>query len=451
VRRIRWYHLPIALVSVGVLVVCGAAYVSAGVLGKLQWVFYSGGAVCLVGVFLFRRALSVEELHHIDRLQDLETKMARLKEEKAGLEKARKAMTAEIARRSQVIRQRESDLFQKLMTFHEWMEFPEGLAVDEPSVLPERLAQDQAVMDLIRRRTEQLFEDIKNKTYQQNGRFEKGRLTMDMMNLMESVARIYQPDSENPLFETNVELLLRAANRIALQMLVALEQLPLDIKSYSIRNIYDSVQTGIKVYGAYKAANPYWNFLRPVYYLGRFGLGGNPVALGVTWALGELAKTGAKKLSSHLADRYALSLLYDMVFIVGSEAAGIFGGDFRYREGNWIFGAELTDLVRRFPLSENTLVQALAEIGRLRLRSEYDRIFFYRCLAARKSADPKRVDARACLSETERTAIGERLTTFYSRHVPPASPRKVKRWKSEVASRLGIDLDLNIDIDSQTS
>ena len=443
-KTVRCYPFPIAAVVIGVLIIWGAAYASAGALGTLQWVFYLGGASALVGAIFFKRALSDEEIHHRDRQRDLAEKLNHLKEEHSRLKNARKAMAEELARRSQVIQQRESDLFQRLMTFHEWMEFPEGLPVEDDPELPARFEKDQAVMDLIRRRTEQLFEDIRNKAYQPDGRFEKGRLMMDMMGLMESVARIYQPDSENPLLETNVELLLRAANRIALQLLVVLEQLPLDIKSYSIRNIYDSVQTGLKFYGVYKAANPYWHFLRPVYYLGRYGLGGNPVTLGVTWALGELAKTGAKKLSSHIANRYALNLLYDMVFIVGSEAAGIFGGDFRHRESNWVFGAELTDLIQCFPLSDDTLLHGLNEIGRLRLRSEYDRIFFYRCLAARKSANPRSIDARACLSEPERKAIGDRLSVFYNRHIPHASPRKTRRWKGGAEARLGIEIHIEI-------
>jgi len=439
-KRFRWYLFPITAVVMGVLIIWGIVWASGDALGPLRWLLCLGGVSALTGAFFFKRALTAEEIRTLnDRLE--------LMDEKSRFESAKKAMEADLDRRSQVIRQREADLFQKLMTFHEWMEFPEGLPIesaakDSNDIPSKNLQKDQAVMALIRQRTEQLFEDIKNKAYQKDGRFEKGRLTLDMMTLMESVARIYQPDSENPLFETNVELLLRAVNRIALQMLVVLEQLPLDIKSYNIRNIHDSVQTGLKIYGAYKAANPYWNFLRPVYYLGRYGLGGNPVTLGVTWALGELAKTGARKLSSHVANRYALGLLHDMVFIVGSEAAGIFGGDFRYREGNWVFGAELTELLRRFPLSEATLLAALNEIGRLRLRSEYDRIFLYRCLAARKSADPRRVDARKCLSEAECRAVGDRLGTFFNRYIPHGASRKADRWKAETEARLGAEIPI---------
>lgn len=439
-KPFRWHLLPMIVVAVGVMGIWGVAYAAADALGRFQWLLYLGGLTALIGAFLFKGELSEEEIRIRDQRREITAQLERLKEEQSRLETARKAMETELSRRTQLIEQRESDLFQKLMTFHEWMEFPEGLGAEESQAPPERFAKDQEVMALIRRRTEQLFDDIKNKAYQKDGSFEKGRLMMDMMALMESVARIYQPDSENPLLETNVELLLRAANRIALQMLVVLEQLPLDIKSYSIRNIHDNVQTGIKIYGVYKAANPYWTFLRPVYYLGRYGLGANPVTLGVAWALGEIAKTGAKKLSSHLANRYALNLLHDMVFIVGSEAAGIFGGDFRHRESNWVFGAELTDLMRRFPLTEEMLLHGLNEIGHLRLRSEYDRIFFYRCLAARKSADPGRVDARRFLTEAERTAIGKRLGAFFNRHIPHESSRKTRQWKADAEARLGIDI-----------
>ena len=434
----RWHLLPILLVVPGVIVIWAAAYIAGDALGPLQWVFYLGGLAALMGAVLFRRELSTEEVRLLDQRREIDEKRVRLREEEARLEEARKAVEAELTLQTRLIQQREADLFQKLMTFHEWMEFPEGIEAGEGAADPARFEKDQAVMALIRQRTEQLFEDIKNKAYQKDGRFEKGRLMMDMLALMESVAKIYQPDSENPLLETNVELLLRAANRIALQMLVVLEQLPLDIKRYSFRNIYESVQTGIKIYGVYKAANPYWNFLRPVYYLGRYGLGGNPVTLGVAWALGEMAKTGAKKLSSHLANRYALNLLHDMVFIVGSESAGIFGGDFRHRESNWVFGAELTDLMRRFPLTEEMLLHGLNEIGRLRLRSEYDRIFFYRCLAARKSADPGQVDARRFLAEAERTAIAKRLAVFFNRHIPHDAFRKTRLWKADAETRLGV-------------
>ncbi|MGD9877004.1 hypothetical protein [Desulfococcus sp.] len=439
-KRVRWYAYPVAAVVVGVLIIWGVAGYAAEALGPLRWILWLGGVSALAGAFFFKRDLTAEEIRTLDdRLE--------LMDEKSRFESAKKAMEADLDRRSQVIRQREADLFQKLMTFHEWMEFPEGLAVESRPAAPddtssEHLQKDQAVLTLIRERTEQLFDGIKNKAYIKDGHFEKGRLTLDMAALMESVARIYRPDSENPLLETNIELLLRAVNRIALQMLVVLEQLPLDIKSYNIRNIHDSVQTGLRIYGAYKAANPYWHFFRPVYYLGRYGLGGNPVTLGVTWALGELAKSGAKKLSSHVANRYALGLLHDMVFIVGSEAAGIFGGDFRYREANWVFGAELTEMVRRFPFSEATLLAALNEIGRLRLRSEYDRIFLYRCLAARKSAGPGRVDPRKCLSGAERRAVGDRLAAFFNSHITQYGSRKARRWQAEAEARLGVGISV---------
>ncbi len=443
-KHYRWYLAPIAGVVIGAVVVSATAMVYADVLGRIQWLFHLGSALGLTGACFFRRALTTDERRNLHHRRKLREKAVQLQEEHTRLQEAKKAMEAELSRRSQTIQQRESKLLQKLMTFHEWMEFPEDIAAgDLPAPRADLREKDEAVMTLIREQTERLFTDIKEKAYLKDGHFEKGRLTREMIDLMESVARIYQPDAQNPLLETNVELLLRATNRISLQMLVVMEQLPLDVKTYSLKNIYEGVQAGVKVYDVYKAANPYWNALRPVYYIGRYGLGGNPVTLGVTWALGELAKTGARKLSSHLANRYALNLLHDLVFIVGSESAAIFGGDFRHREQNWVFGAELTDLMRRFPLSESTLLPALNEIGRLQLRSEYDRIFFYRCLASRKSADPARADARKSLSRAERKAVGARLAKFYTRHISDAAPRAAKRWKAAAEARLGVDIPVD--------
>ena len=94
---------------------------------------------------------------------------------------------------------------------------------------------------------------------------------------MESVARIYKPDSEHPLLETSVERLLRAVNHASVQMLVHLEQLPLDVKSYNLRETYQYIRSGTKYYGYYKKVEPYWTYARPLYHLGRLAMGTNPI------------------------------------------------------------------------------------------------------------------------------------------------------------------------------
>ena len=109
--------------------------------------------------------------------------------------------------------------------------------------------------------------------------------------------------------------------------------------------------------------------------------------------MGNLGTRGAQALARHVIDRQALALLSSLVRVIGYEVAGIYGGSFRHRDANWIYAAELTELVSEFPLSRDSLAHALREIGALELRSEYDRVFLYRCLANRKSAEPERYSA----------------------------------------------------------
>jgi len=430
--RIRWHIIPLICIILSTLLVWTSAFAASADLGGLQWLLYLSGLLSLSGLFLFRRKMSAAEV-------ELEQQKKSLHEEKENFEKIRKVWEQESEKRLVLIQKKEAAISQKLMTFHEWMEFPSGIADESAETeIPggEFLKQDQAVLELLKERTDRLFDKIKNNRYQESGRFQKELMMGDLSDLITSVARIYHPESQNPLLETSVEQLLRSANRIALQILVVLEQLPLDIKTYNMKKIYETVQAGVKAYGLYKSIDPYWTYFRPVYYLGRFAMGSNPITLGVTWALGELAKGGGKMLSSHLANRYALKLLYEMVFIIGTEAAGVFGGNFRHREVNWIYGAELSELISRFPLSREALATGLNEIGQLRLRNEYDRIFFYRCLAARKSASPDRFPARNFLSAGDCQIIARRLERFYKKFLC-AKAGEAEEWKKKAGERLG--------------
>ncbi len=430
--QIRWHIIPLICTVISVLLIWAAAFITSPVIGRMQWLLYVSGILSLSALFLFRRKISAAE-------QELEQQKQLFRQEKENFEKIRKEWEQESEKRLVLIQKKEVAISQKLMTFHEWMEFPSGIeeeSADREIHTGDFTKQDQAVLELLKERTDRLFDKIRSNRYQESGRFQKDLLMTDIYDLITSVARIYHPESQNPLLETSVEQLLRSTNRIALQVLVMLEQLPLDIKTYNLKKIYETVQAGVKAYGIYKSIDPYWTYFRPVYYLGRFALGSNPVTLGVTWALGELAKGGSKMISSHLAKRYVLNLLCEMVFIIGNEAAGVFGGDFRHREINWIYGAELTELLRCFSVSRESLGGGLNEIGQIRLRNEYDRIFLYRCLASRKSASPDRFAARNFLCAGDCQIIARRLERFSEKFVR-AKANDLEEWKKKAEERLG--------------
>jgi hypothetical protein len=169
-------------------------------------------------------------------------------------------------------------------------------------------------------------------------------------------------------------------------------------------------------------------------------MGANPLALGAWWFVGSLSQRGAKAVATHLVNRQALAFLSSLVRIVGYEVAGIYGGDFRHRDANWIYAAELSELLAQFPLSRDSLSHALREIGALDLRSEYDRIFLYRCLASHKSARPQQYRSAAFLSMSERQAIAGRLEKSLEAFVHGKSADRVQVWKRGVEERLGVKL-----------
>lgn len=97
------------------------------------------------------------------------------------------------------------------------------------------------------------------------------------------IAQVYQPQLENPLLSTSPEQIARALNRIGLHLLVVMDQLPLDLKSYNIQKTYDTIRHAITTYGAYKKASPYLDWASKGLYLGRMVTSTNPIALGLLW------------------------------------------------------------------------------------------------------------------------------------------------------------------------
>lgn len=141
-------------------------------------------------------------------------------------------------------------------------------------------------------------------------------------------------------------------------------------------------------------------------YAGRLLSASNPAALGAWWLATELGKRGAEKVIENVVDRQAIATLHDLVTVIGVEVAGIYGTGFRQRDAGWIMGTELVELIHSFPMSGESLKHGLQQITTLPLRSEYDRIYLYRCLAEHRSAGLQLADP-AMLTREEREGIGQ--------------------------------------------
>ncbi|HUF63890.1 MAG TPA: hypothetical protein VMN36_17560 [Verrucomicrobiales bacterium] len=313
---------------------------------------------------------------------------------------------------------------------------PEGAAV---AALAEA---DGKVLDFCRAESERIFNKIVRNGYVVDGIVQPREILTDVGRLFEGVARIYQPGAKHPLLETSVEDILRFIQRSSLQILVQLEQLPLDVKRYNLREAHSLSQRALSYYGLYKSVSSYWDHARPMWFLGRLALGANPLTLGLSWTLTEIATRGGRRLSQHYGRRYGLRLFHETIRIIGTEAASVYGGDYRHRDPNWIYGLELTELQKALPAQRRLLRTLLEEVGSMPLRSEYDRIFLYRCLARGESGHPGRFEAVVTLRRDEREALARRLEALVARHRDASGLVALCRWKEEVEGRLGAGIQV---------
>lgn len=444
----RWQPTPLILVASGSVAIIAAAIAGRNVLGLWQVAVYLGVAAVVASALWFRRQLTAEE-QEIERLRsEVAKEEARVAQQRLDFEEQQKQLQKQFEQQAGQLDAREEALAKRLLTFHEWMEFPEPLSLAAGPVpagnISDLVRKDRQLMELLKAETQILYDNITSNKYVVEGKLLPILIRDDAQQLVLKVARLYQPTVENPLLEVSLDQIMRAASRGTLNLLIVLDELPLAVKDYNLAELYSYVRRAVEAYRMYRKTEPYWPYVNTVYYLSRFAMGANPLALGAWWFLGSLGKQGAMAIGQQVVNRQALALLSSVVRVIGCEVASIYGGDFRHRDANWIYGAELTELVAAFPLSREGLSAALKEIGALQFRSEYDRVFLYRCLAAHQSAQPAKYHAMDCLLSDERHAIATRLEKFLDMYLHGRSAERISAWKKGVEDRLQVKLTVGI-------
>ncbi|HEX5103328.1 MAG TPA: hypothetical protein VFV87_05935, partial [Pirellulaceae bacterium] len=449
----RWHWLPISLLTGGVALVCAAAAANFVALGWWELPILTGCAAALAAAWWFRRKLSAAELEleaFRKRLADDEN---RLNTQRSEFEQLRLTIQSELSQEASRLDRREQNLNQRLVTYCEWMEFPQPLELANQAAvaaaeLSDLAKKDRQMLELLQAETKLLYDNILQNKYASGDRVLLPVVRDDLVVLITKVARIYQPHlkQESVLLDASLARIFRATSRASLQMLVVLDELPLNVKDASLITLYGYIRNAVSTWRTYKSTEPYWPYVNAAWYVSRFALGANPISLGAWWFVSTLGTRGAQALAQHVINRQALAVLSNVVRVIGFEVAGIYGGDFRHRDTNWIYAAELTELLSQFPLSRDSLAHALREVGALQLRSEYDRTFLYRCLAGRKSAGPAQYHAADVLTMDERRAVATRLERFLETFIHGKSAEKISRWKAAAEQRLDLKISVALTI-----
>ncbi|MEZ6127257.1 MAG: hypothetical protein R3C59_01080 [Planctomycetaceae bacterium] len=337
--------------------------------------------------------------------------------------------------------ERQRDLAGRLAKYQEFLEYPReaDLPPDDHGMAIRLSEQDRSVRLLLEAEAARVYEKIRSNGYRRNGNADLDEIRSDVLDLVQRVARIYSPNSENPLLETSFEQLARSASRICLHTLVLLERLPIDVKGYNINQMYGYLRRAVQSYGTYQQVAPWLTQLSRGAYVGRLAAGTNPVSLGAWWLATEVGRRGAQHLVENVVDRQGVAVLHDIITVIGAEVANVYGPGFRQRDAAWICGTELTELLRRFPVSRDSLTEALREITALPLQSEYDRIYLYRCVADHRAAGFRMTDS-ALLGRAERDQIARRLEHFFLNYIHGSTDKDRAAWQNDVESRLDLKL-----------
>ena len=158
------------------------------------------------------------------------------------------------------------DLEKVLMAYGEMVEFPDYKSLQTIDWKDEaHQTFDDRVADLLDNEADLMLQRFSTGVYWIDGEFEGRQLLLDLASFTESIARVYQPQSDLPLLELNLESLFKAVNRASLQIILLIEELPVvEVKNLNLRKTADNIRKASKVYKKYEDIAPY---IKPVRYL----------------------------------------------------------------------------------------------------------------------------------------------------------------------------------------
>lgn len=433
--------LSLLVTLIGCLVVIGAVLLSSAS-AISQAIISIGAIVPMLGLFFDRN----DRIQRLTNTLNMESRLRNppVTADRQEFDEWRERVCQSLEDQSLQLDQRRQRLNDQTMRYHEFREYPQEDSSDDSEKLSETelSACDRQVNQLLEQEAARVYEKIRVDGYRVNGQLDAAMIRQEAFDIIQRVAQIYSPHSENPLLETSFDQLTRASSRLCLQALVLVEQLPLNVQHYTIAELYDYVRKAVSAWGTWQTVSPWMTRLSRGMYAGRLAASSNPATLGAWWLASELGRRGTKKLVENYVDQRAVAFFNDAVRLIGNEVACVYGPGIRQRDAAWAYGAELTELHYRFPPSRDSLQASLREVTGLPLRSEYDRIYLYRCLAEHKPSGLRLTDPTV-LTRNERESIAERLEHFFQNHTHGSRDSDVDEWRHSVEEHLDLKLNLN--------
>ncbi len=181
-------YTAMGLVVGGVAACAIATLVNARQLGWWQVLVYLGATAALVGVFWFRRKLTVEEAAIEQRRKLVEAEHGRISEEEQRLVEMRRTIQQEMGEQATRLDHREQRLAGRLAAYHEWLEFPTPVDLQSEvaevpasdTELAELVRKDRRLNELLQEETQILFDHIRTNRYAAEGQFQLPLLRDDL-------------------------------------------------------------------------------------------------------------------------------------------------------------------------------------------------------------------------------------------------------------------------------
>ena len=433
--------LSILVTVIGCVVVIGSALLSSAS-ATSQAIISIGAVLPMLGLFFCRD----DRTQRLANTLSMESAVRNLPvtDDRKEFDEWREHVCQSLEQQSLQLDQQRQRFNDRTLRYREFLEYPEeDLSIDSQELSETELSGcDRQVNQFLEQEAARVYEKLRVDGYRVNGQLDAAMIRQEAFDIIQRVAQIYSPQSENPLLETSFDQLARAASRLCLQILVLVEQLPLNVQHYTIAELYDYVRKAVSAWGTWQTVSPWMTRMSHGLYAGRLAASSNPVTLGAWWLATELGRRGTKKLVENYVDQRAVAFFNDAVRLIGNEVACVYGPGIRQRDPAWAYGAELTELHYRFPPSQDSLQACLREVTSLPLRSEYDRIYLYRCLAEHKPSGLRLADPTV-LTRNERERIAERLEHFFQSHTHGARESDVEKWRRSVEEHLDLKLSLN--------